>query len=127
MKSNPLIGISKLGKSFRVAAPVETDLGENSVISSVAARAPYIAVADVINGELRNLRVLKNEASLSPGGAGTALAELLSSLRINVFLAPNAGPNLMQALVTAGITFVPVPSGTKLRDAIKMIFHITII
>ena len=116
---------SELGDSFRVAAPVETNQGEDSIISTVAARAPYIAVANVVNGELRSLRILKNEASLAPGGAGTALAQLLSSMGINIFLAPNAGPNLMQALATAGITMLPVPPGTKVRDAIKMVVRET--
>ena len=106
---------------LKVAAPVDADEGRDSLISQVAARAPYIAVADVVNGEIKDLRIIRNEASLSHGGAGVALAEMLSSMGINVCLAPNAGPNLLQATAVAGIALVPAPPGTKLRDAVLML------
>ena len=114
-----LQGINLLRGPYRVAAPVDADQGENSIISSIAARAPYIVVADVLNGEIRDLRVVRNEASLHPGGAGLALAQILSSIGVNAFLAPNAGPNLLQALAAEGITVIPVPPGIRFRDAVR--------
>jgi len=106
---------------LKVAAPVENRAGLKSIISQVAARAPYIALVDIVDGSVKNIKVLENPASISRGGAGYMLAQWLKENNVNVFLASNVGSNLAQGLATSGISVLQVISGRTLEDSLRML------
>ncbi len=107
--------------TVRIAAPVERDSGELSPLSNVSARSPYIAIATVKGGVLKEVQVLENPSANIPGGAGYSLAEWLHRNGVQVFIGPNVGPNLTQALMQFGITYIPSPPGTPLREALRYV------
>jgi predicted Fe-Mo cluster-binding NifX family protein len=109
----------------RAAAPVENNAGLKSIISQVAARSPYIAIVDIVNGLAKDVKVLENPASMSGGGAGYMLAQWLKENNVSVFLAPNIGPNLAQGLAASGITILQAPPGRTLEEALRALKLIT--
>ncbi len=100
---------------------MENSAGLKSIISQVAARSPYIAIVDIADGSAKDIKVLKNPASMSGGGAGYMLAQWLKENNVSIFLAPNMGPNLAQGLAASGITVIQAPPGRTLEEILRML------
>ena len=107
-------------RGIRVAAATEDDRGLDAIISMRAGRAPFVTFVDINQGQVLAVQSLPNPMALARGGAGVGLAQWLAASRVSVFLAPRLGPNLSMVLQSLGIKFVPVPPGTRVRDALRM-------
>lgn len=83
-------------------AIASVDKNENSEISSRGGRAPYYLIFDG-KGQLQE--VIPNPFAVGGGGAGTAVAKMLSDMDVNVFVAGMVGEKLADALEEKGIQY----------------------
>ena len=77
------------------------EAGESSNVSAQAARAPYLLFFE----DNKLVESLKNPFAVGGGGAGFAVAKLLETKGVKLFVAGKAGPNLASALEERGIEF----------------------
>ncbi len=103
---------------LRVAAAVVNDAGLNSLISPRFARAPFIAVLDIVGGRVSNVAVIPNSLAQAPRGVGIAIAQWLISQGVRLVIAARLGPNITMALQQAGIRVEYAPPGVRLGDAL---------
>ncbi|GEM_PF-3063719 len=103
---------------MRVAVPVDTPEGLRSKVSFLFGRAPYLAIVDYEDG-VKDIKVESNPYAQLPGGAGPALAQSLQEKGVNVVLASDVGPNAAATLASAGISWIPVPAGITVEEALK--------
>ena len=92
--------------------------GLDDAVSPVFARAPTFTIADIENGEIKNVRVVQNPAAAAGGGAGIQAAQILINEGVQAAIAGNFGPNSSGILAQAGVAMISSP-GTKVEDAVK--------
>lgn len=105
--------------AHRVVAAVEEDAGIDSRISQVFGRAPYFAFIDIVEGEVKSIRVLPNPMASAPGGAGTTAAQWILSSGARSAIAPYLGPNVSMIFSQAGVQVYTVEPETPLSKALK--------
>ncbi|MEW8979926.1 MAG: NifB/NifX family molybdenum-iron cluster-binding protein [Symbiobacterium sp.] len=101
-------------QDVRIAVPAERP-DPASCVDPVLAQAQFVVIYDTHNGSwdtLDSWRTLEN-----PGGAGAALAELLSRHRVDVVLCEEYGPPLYHVFQSVGIRLRDGASGS-VREAI---------
>ncbi len=104
---------------MRVAIPLDTSEGPNSRVSYLFGRAPFIAIAEVQDQKLIDLRVESNPYAQIPGGAGPSLVQYLRSMGVQMVLASDVGPNAASILSASGMMWIPVPAGITVQEAIE--------
>ncbi|MEX0568663.1 MAG: NifB/NifX family molybdenum-iron cluster-binding protein [Candidatus Njordarchaeota archaeon] len=105
---------------MRIAISVDNNLGENSPVAYRFARAPFFAIVDVENGQIKNIQIIQNPNVMARGGAGPAVAQWLASMGVNVVIASRIGPNAAMALSSMGIQMRSSTPGTPVRQALIM-------
>ncbi len=106
---------------MKVAVAIEFNNGENSPVASRFARAPFFAIVDVENKQIRSLNIVNNPHAFGRGGVGVAVAQWLASMGVQVAIGPSFGPNATYALQSLGIRIVMVPPGTPLKVAVSQV------
>ncbi len=106
--------------AIRVAVLVDADMGMDSPVSPVFARAPYIAIVDIAGNNVADLTIMPNPVAYGGGGAGPAMVSLLTSIGASIVIGGQPGPNAMGALTATGIRHIPAPPGTPLRNALRI-------
>ncbi len=104
---------------MKIAVPSDTSEGLRSRVSYLFGRAPYIVILEVEGKEIRDVKVESNPHAQLPGGAGPALAQYLLEKGVQVVLASDIGPNAAGALSSSGISWIPVPAGITVEDAVR--------
>jgi len=115
--SQPIV--SPPARGLRVATTLNNNNGLQSIISQVFARAPYLALIDIDNGQIIDLKIFENPAAQAPGGAGRYLAQLLLNSGVSIVLVPSLGPNAAQALTMAGVQVYNIQPGIPLIEALR--------
>lgn len=105
---------------MRIAIPVDNNMGLNSPIAYRFARAPFFAIVDVENGQIKNIQIIQNPNAMARGGAGPATAQWLASMNVNTVIASRIGPNAAMALSSLGIQTLSSSPGTTVREALIM-------
>jgi predicted Fe-Mo cluster-binding NifX family protein len=103
---------------LRLALPTEGDRGMREVISDVFARAATFTLVDVLDGELKNIKVEKNTASALKQGAGPLVTKTLKEKGVEVVVAGELGSGAMTLLEMSWIKAVQVDPGLKVKDAL---------
>ncbi len=103
---------------MRIAVPVDTSEGLRSRVSFLFGRAPYIAIVEKTEEGVKEVSVESNPYAQLPGGAGPALANLLRERGVSIVLASDVGPNAAATLASAGISWIPVPAGVTVEEAL---------
>ncbi len=106
-------------EKLRIAVMTQGPGGLDDLVSPVFARAPTITFVDVENGEIVNVAVEKNPAASAPRGAGIAAVQFLISKGASVALAGQFGPWASSTASQMGVKLVPIPPGTKVKDAVE--------
>ncbi len=104
---------------MRVAIPLDTSEGPNSKVSYLFGRAPFIAIVEVQDQKLIDLRVESSPYAQIPGGAGPSLVQYLRSMGVQAVLASDIGPNAASILSASGMMWIPVPAGITAQEAIE--------
>ncbi len=105
----------------RVAIPVDTSEGLRSRVSFLFGRAPYVAIVEKTEEGVEEVRIEGNPYAQLPGGAGPALANFLREKGVNIVLASDVGPNAAATLASAGISWIPVPAGMTVEEALNYV------
>ena len=89
---------------------------ENAQINKVSGRAPYFLIFE--NGKLT--KTIKNPFRIGGGGAGFAVAEMLSDEKVKMIVSGQFGLNIMNALESKGIQCKEM-SGITAKEALRKI------
>jgi len=106
---------------MRIAVPSSRSGGLEDTISIVFARAPVFTIVDTENGEIKDVRIIKNEAMNVPSGASPIVVQMLIKEGVDAVVAPQLGPNAMATLQAAGIKVYTFPPGTPIKEAVEKI------
>ncbi|NJE25105.1 dinitrogenase iron-molybdenum cofactor [Thermococcus sp. MV5] len=106
---------------MRIGISSSTNGGLEDTIAPVFARAPVFTIVDVENGEIKNVRVLQNQAAYAGGGAGPIAVQTLINEGVDTIIASQIGPNAMSAIQAAGIKYYTFPAGTSIKEAVDRI------
>jgi len=105
--------------SAKIAVPVDDSRGLESRVSQLFARSRFMALIDLQEGEVRDIRIVENPSAPAPQGAGFMVADWLLNQRVDTVLAPSLGPNIMQVLGRSGIAVYPVRPGVRISEALR--------
>lgn len=106
--------------TLRVTTAVINNRGFDSIISPRFARAPFLAIVDIMNGIATNIQIIENSAASAPR-AGLAVAQWLISSGVRAVLAVNLGHHIYSILQQAGVTIYTVQPGIRVIDALRSI------
>lgn len=106
---------------LRVAVPVENKNGLQSDISEHFARAPYILIADVVNGQIISTVVKDNPGTTLEKKKGIETAEFLEKEKVDVLVSTGVGEGPKYVLSDKSID-VMVPRGKNLEEMIMDVY-----
>jgi predicted Fe-Mo cluster-binding NifX family protein len=105
-------------KTLRLALPTKGDRGMKDMISDIFARAATFTIIDIVEGEVKEVRVEENKASGLKQGTGPIVARDLKEKGVDVVIAGELGPGAKTLLDMSGITMVRVSPGVKVKEAV---------
>lgn len=108
-------------KTVRLALPTKGDRRMKDVVSDVFARAPTFTYIDIVEGEVKNIRVEVNKAVDLAQGTGPLIAKNLKDNDVNVVVASEVGPGAKTLLEMSGIRMIQLESGFRVSKAVKQI------
>jgi len=110
---------SLLQGNYKVAVATEGPGGLDDIVSARFGRCPTFTVLTIENGNIKDVRVIQNQAAFAPQGAGISSIQLLANEGVRFIIAGNFGPNVSQVAAQLGIQMIPVPPGIRVREAIQ--------
>ncbi len=102
--------------TIRIVVPAEDNGGLQAQVASHFGRAPYFAVVEIEDGEVRNTTTVPNTGE-HLGGQGHPHENLLS-LKPDVIVAQGMGPGGIQSFRNAGIQVLQTEPG-KVKDVVE--------
>jgi predicted Fe-Mo cluster-binding NifX family protein len=103
----------------RVAIPTKGRGGLEDVVSEVFGRANTFTIFDIEEGDIKNLKVLKNPAVSYSHGAGPIVVKMLLDEGVNIVIAAEFGPGVQSLLDQHKVTKITVAAGTSVAQSIK--------
>ncbi|MHA1505831.1 MAG: NifB/NifX family molybdenum-iron cluster-binding protein [Candidatus Asgardarchaeia archaeon] len=103
----------------KIAVSSTDSNGMDSTVNFTFARCAFFTIISLENGNVLDVKVIRNEAAQLSRGAGIQAAQLMASQGVNVVITGNIGPNAYNSLQSLGIKVYSVPSVMKVRDAVK--------
>ena len=100
-------------------ASVEDNNGLNSRVSMRFGRCPFLAFADIVDGEVKAVNIIPNQAAAAPSAAGITVAQMIISSGASDVIGSNFGPNVAAALQQAGLRMHTVEPLAPLGEALK--------
>lgn len=89
------------------------------VVSDVFARAATFTFIDIVNGEVKEVRVEENTASGLKQGTGPIVAKNLTEKGVDIIVAGELGPGASTLMQMSGIKMVMVAPGVKVSKAVE--------
>jgi len=109
---------------MKIAFPTSSGEGLDAVVGDRFARSPKITVVEVDEGgRVVKAETIDNEAASLPSGAGTKFVQKLVELGINAVAGPRPGPHAETILKRAGIRFIEVEPGKRVRDVLEAVLQ----
>ena len=106
-------------KKLRLALPTKGNNGMKDVISDMFARAVYFTFIDLIDGEIKEVTVEKNQASSLKQGAGPIAAKNLREKSVDVVVSGELGPGAKTLLEMSEIRMVQVAPDINVKEALN--------
>jgi predicted Fe-Mo cluster-binding NifX family protein len=92
--------------------------GLKDIVSDKFGRSPTFTIVEIEDGEVKNVKVVKNPGYEAPSGAGVKAVQKLVDEAVDIVVSGNFGPNSMVALQEIGIKTVSL-SGITVEEALK--------
>ena len=108
-------------EKLRVAVPVENRKGLQSTVSEHFARAPYILLANVSNGEITDIVIKENPGVKLEKKKGLETADFLGKENVDVLIGNEVGEGPMYALNDKLIDVI-FPKGKNLEEIILDVY-----
>ncbi len=102
----------------KIGLAVEDDSGLGSRVSSRFGRAPYLAIVELDDGEVAEVRVVENPGASARSGAGIKAVQGLLEEGVKLAVAGAFGPNALTALEELGIGTLEL-SGVTVEEALR--------
>jgi predicted Fe-Mo cluster-binding NifX family protein len=82
-----------------------SSMGENleSEVDAKFGRCPYFLIAEIEDGEAKNVKVIENTAAGQMGGAGITAAEIVANEKVDAVITANLGPRALSVFGQLGI------------------------
>ncbi len=109
-------------EKLRVAVPVENRKGLQSTVSEHFARAPYILLANVSNGEITDIVIKENPGVKLEKKKGLETADFLGKENVDVLIGNEVGEGPMYALNDKLIDVI-FPKGKNLEEIILNVYE----
>jgi predicted Fe-Mo cluster-binding NifX family protein len=106
-------------KAVRIAVPTKGDRGMKDMVSEVFARAATFTIIDMVEGEVKEVRVEENMASTLKHGTGPIVAKTLKERGVDVVVAGELGPGAKTLLDMSEIRTIRVAPGVKVKEALE--------
>ena len=106
-------------KPMRLAVPTTGRRGMRDVVSDVFARAATFTIIDVVDGDVKEVRVEENTASNLEQGVGPIVARTLKEAGVDAVIAGELGPGATTLLEMGRIKMVRVTPGVRVYDAVE--------
>ncbi len=103
---------------MRICVATSGSGGLEDIVSPVFGRCPTFTIVDIENGEIKNVRILPNQASYASSGAGIQAAQIVVNEGCNVIIAGSIGPNSFQVLSMGRVDMRESPP-ISVKDAIN--------
>lgn len=109
-------------KKLRVAVPIENRNGLKSKVSEHFARAPYILIADIINGEIIGTQIKENPGTKLETKKGIKTAEFLGKEKVDILVVIEdfEGPKYVLSDKLIDIT---TPKGENIQEIILNAYY----
>ena len=104
---------------FKVAVATEGAGGLEDIVSSRFGRCPTFTLVTVNKNNIKDVKVMQNQAAFEPQGVGVASIQMLANESVKIIIAGNFGPNAYQVAMQLGIQTIAVPPGIKVREALE--------
>ena len=104
---------------IRLAIPTTGEGGLRAVVSNVFARAQTFTYVDIVDGEIRDIRVEVNKASGLKHGTGPIVAKTLKDNGVDIVVASDVGPGARTLLDMNGIMVVYAKPRIKVSEAVE--------
>ena len=106
-------------KVMRIAVPTVGSCGIKDVVSSVFSKAPNFTFIDIVDGEVKVVKVEENTASSLKQGSGPIVAKNLRDKGVRTVIVGELGPGASTLLDLSGIKALRVEPGIKVSLALK--------
>ena len=100
---------------MKIPVTAENDNGFDSNVNPHFGRSPYFAIVDT---EIEEIELIKNEAARASGGAGVSAAQLIADRGVEALISGSVGPKAYTALARGNIEMYTIEDGT-VREAIE--------
>jgi predicted Fe-Mo cluster-binding NifX family protein len=107
--------------NIRIAVATGKNGGLDDRVSDVFGRADTFTLIDVDEGQIKNVKILKNPAVSYEHGAGPIVVKTLVDLGVNIVIGSELGPGALALIKQHNISMVKVNRGTLVSDAIKKV------
>jgi predicted Fe-Mo cluster-binding NifX family protein len=103
---------------LRVAVPTVGKRGLRDKIDETFSRAKNFTIVTVIDGEVKDVEVLPNNAAGIDQGVGPLVAKMLKDNKVDIVISKRIGPGATSVLDALGLKVVEVESGAKVKDLV---------
>ncbi|MCK4439153.1 NifB/NifX family molybdenum-iron cluster-binding protein [Candidatus Bathyarchaeota archaeon] len=110
-------------KTVRLAVPTKGDKGMRDVVSDIFARAATFTIIDIADGEVKEVSVEKNAASVLKQGTGPLVARDLNEKGVNFIVSGEIGPGAKTLLEMTGIGMILVAPGVEVKEAVEKVLR----
>lgn len=107
--------------NIRIAVATGKNGGLDDRVSDVFGRAATFTLIDIDEGQIKNVKILKNPAVSYTHGAGPIVVKTLIDQGVNMVIGSELGPGALALLKQHNISMVKVSRGTLVSDAIKKV------
>ena len=106
------------GDRMKIAVPTRTEKGLRDTVAETFSRAPTFTIVTIKEGEIEDVKIIKNNAADISQGAGPLAARTLKENQVNMILSEDIGPGATYILETIEIDVKRVEPGQKVKEVI---------
>ena len=96
-----------------------TGEGLESRVDARFGRCPYFVVVEIKNKKIKNVKTIKNTATVQFGGAGITAAQIVGNEKVDAIITMNLGPRAFDVLQQLDIEIYQ--GSGKIKDVIQQL------